>query len=91
MRRFNRSDEPFKIADLSCGRQPWQSVSVYAFTEADIGSPMVGLGNDLDDNLGQLTPDQAEKLAIMLMDAAIIARGLRQRPNPLQDFLDRQP
>jgi hypothetical protein len=78
-----REDVP--VVRISLGKQPWQAVSVYAFTAAEMGVPLVEIKGAVD-YLEHLKPEQAEKFAEGLLLAARVARG-EELPTPLDAFL----
>lgn len=63
---------------------------IYAFTDDIYGVAGVSVRGQLDDYLHMLLPEQADRLGDMLKQAAAVARGDVQRPNPLQEFIERR-
>lgn len=78
-----REDVP--VARLQMGKSPHLAVSVYAFTAAELGVPLVEIGGC--EHLRHLTIEQAEKLAEGLLLASRIARG-EVLPTQLDRFLE---
>jgi hypothetical protein len=81
-----REDVP--VMRLSLGRSSHQAVSVYAFTAAELGVPLVEIKGAVE-YLEHLTTEQAEAFAAGLMLAARVARG-EVLPTALDQFLEKR-
>lgn len=80
-----REDVP--VMRLSMGLSAWPAVSIFAFTAAEIGVPLVEIRGG--EHLDNLTVEQAERLADGLRLACRVARG-EAPPTALDQFLERR-